>query len=105
MIHHVLTVFPSDVESLKQGIIKPSKRKANTPFTILLVGETGVGKSSVIELIANVLRGQNIDHYDFDILDRGNEQDGSDNRSQTKETRMYEFTSKSGELVRAGFYF
>ena len=104
MIHHVPTVFPSDVESLKQGIIKSSKPKANTPFTILLVGETGAGKSSVIQFIANVLRGQNVDDYDFDILDRSNEQGGSDNQSQTKEARIYEFTSRNGILVRAGFF-
>jgi len=67
----VLTVFLSDVESLKKGTIK---NKANKPYTTLLVGETGVGKSSVLKLIANVLTGRGIDHCDFDILDRTNEQ-------------------------------
>ena len=97
-MHHILTIFPSDVESLKNGFVKTSKNKANAPYTIFLVGETGVGKSSVLEFIANVLRGQNTDHYDFNILDH-NEQGGSDNQSQTKEARVYEFTSKNGVVV------
>src|SRR5258706_11969600 len=41
-----LNIFSSDVESLKKGIIKTSKNKAKMSYTILLVGETGVGKSS-----------------------------------------------------------
>ena len=89
----------SDVESLKKGIIKTSKNKANAPYTILLVGETGVGKSSVLELIANVLYGEEIDHYNFKILDRTNEQAGSDNQSKTNSARLYEFTSKSNIVV------
>jgi len=69
------------------------------PYTILLVGETGVGKSSVLELIANVLAGNDIDHYNFDILDRTNEQGGTDNQSQTNSARFYGFTSKNGVAV------
>lgn len=88
----------SDVESLRKGIIKTAKNKARTSYTILLVGETGVGKSSVLELIANVLMG-NVDQYDFDILDHTNEQGGSDNQSQTNSARIYEITSKNGVMV------
>ena len=88
----------SDVESLKKGIIKTVKNKARASYTILLVGETGVGKSSVLELIANVLMG-NVDRYDFDILDHTNEQGGSDNQSQTNSARIYEITSKNGVMV------
>jgi predicted GTPase len=91
-------VISSDVESLKQGIIKTSKNEGRAPYTILLVGETGVGKSSVLELIANVLIG-NAGHYDFDILDHTNEQGGSDNQSQTNSARLYEITSKNGIMV------
>jgi predicted GTPase len=90
--------------SLQNGIIKTSKNKTNKPYTILLVGETGVGKSSVLEFIANVLLGNDIDHYDFDILDRTNEQGGSDNQSQTNSARLYEFTSKNGIVVRYGVF-
>jgi len=96
-------VFFSDVESLKEGIIKTSKNELNTPYTILLVGETGVGKSSVLELIANVVTGKSIDHCDFSILDHTNEQGGSDNQSQTKSARLYELTSKNGIVVSTAF--
>jgi len=71
------------VESLREGIIKTSREDVQAPYTILLVGETGVGKSSALELIANVLIGKRIDHYDFNILDHSNEQGGSTNQSQT----------------------
>ena len=91
----------SDLESLKEGIIKTSENKANAPYTILLVGETGVGKSSVLEFIANVLTGKDMDHYDFDILDHTNEQGGPENQSQTNSAHLYEFTSKNGIGVRA----
>ena len=89
------------MESLKKGIIKTSKNMANAPYTIFLVGETGVGKSSVMELIANVLLGKDIGHYDFEILDQTNEQGGFDNQSQTKEARFYKFASRSNIVVSA----
>jgi putative ribosome biogenesis GTPase RsgA len=94
--------FSSDIESLKKGIIKTSKNKV--PYTILLIGETGVGKSSLLELIANVLHGNDVDHYDFDILDHTNEQGGSNNQSQTNSAQLYEFTSKNGVVVSAGCF-
>jgi GTP-binding protein EngB required for normal cell division len=90
----------NNVESLKKGIIKTSKNKANEPYTILLLGETGVGKSSLLELIANVLTGNDIDHYNFNVLDHRNEQHGPSNQSQTNSARLYEFTSKNGIAVR-----
>jgi len=88
-----LTLFSSDVESLKKGIIKSSTK---APYTILLVGETGVGKSSVVELIANALVAHGSDHYDFSILDHNNE-------SQINSVRLYEFKSKNGVVVSVGF--
>ena len=91
-------MISSDVESLKRGIIKTSKNEGRTPYTILVVGETGVGKSSILEFIANVLVG-NVGHYDFDILDHTNEQGGTDNQSQTNSARLYEITSKNGIMV------
>jgi hypothetical protein len=57
-----------------------------------------------LEFIANVLRGNDIDHCDFDILDRTNEQGSSDNQSQTNSVRLYEFTSKNGIVVSAGVF-
>jgi len=95
----LLTVFPSDVESLKKGIIKTSKNKAS--YTILLVGETGVGKSAFLEFLGNVLIGNDIDHYSFRTLDRDNEQNGSEKQSQTNSARLYELKSKNGIVVSA----
>ena len=87
-----LTLFSSDVESLKKGIIKSAPNNAKAPYTILLIGETGVGKSSVLELIANVLGANKSDHYDFGVLDHNNQ-------SQPNSARLYEFTSKNGVVV------
>src|SRR5258706_814096 len=97
-------VSSSDVGSVKEGIIKTSKTRANRPYTILLVGETGVGKSSLLEYIANVLAGNEIGHYNFDILDRTNEQGGSNGQSQTNTSRLYEFTSNNGTTASAGAF-
>ena len=94
----------SDVESIKRAIIKTSKNEAQAPYTILLVGETGVGKSSLLEFIANVLAGNDIDNYNFDILDRTNELGSPNHQSQTNSARLYEFASKNGIVVRAGMY-
>ena len=94
----VLRIFPSDVESLKEGIIK-TRNKTSPEHTVLLVGETGVGKSAVMEFIANVLIGKGIDHYDLDILDHLNEQGGSPNQSQTNSARFYKLTSQNGIVV------
>lgn len=73
--------------------------KAKAPYTILLVGETGVGKSTVLQLIANVLIGRGINHYDFGILDDTNERGGSEMQSQTKSARLYKLQSTNGMEV------
>jgi len=92
-----LTLFSSNVDSLKKGVIKSSTDKGKAPYTILLVGETGVGKSSVVELIANALVFHGSDHYDFGILDHNNE-------SQINSVRLYEFKSKNGVVVSLRLY-
>ena len=56
-----------------------------------------MGKSSVLELIANVLHGNDVDHYDFHTLVHTNERDGINN--QTNSARLYELTSKNGIVV------
>ena len=96
----VLTISSSNIESLKNGIVNVSMNNVKTtPYTILLVGETGAGKSSVLELIANVLAGNDTDRYNFDVFDHTNEQGGPTNQSQTNSARIYEFTSKNGVVV------
>jgi septin family protein len=97
----LLIVRTSNVESLKQGFIKTSKNEVEAPYTILLVGETGVGKSAFLEFIINVVIGNTIDHYNFNILNRANEQGGSATQSQTNSAHFYERRSKSGLLVSA----
>ena len=100
----VLTAFPSDVKSLKKGIIKTSRNKAQVPYTILLVGETGTGKSSLLEFIGKVLLGKGVDGDKFDIVDQDNEEGGSSGQSQTNSARVYELTSKNGILVSTAIW-
>ena len=95
----LLTIFFSNVESLKQGIVKTFKHDVQAPYTILLVGETGVGKSAFLEFLINVLIGNSIHLYNFKILDRTNEQGGSGSQSPTNSARFYEFRTKSGIIV------
>ena len=71
------------------------------PYTVLLVGEIGVVKSSLLEFIANVLIARDIDHYDFEILDPTHEQGVSDNQSRTSSARLYELRSNNGIMVSA----
>ena len=51
----LLTVLPSDVKSLKKGITETFRSKSRAPYTIPLLGEAGVRKSSFFQLVANVL--------------------------------------------------
>lgn len=90
----------NNVGDLRKGIIKTQKNRANQPYTILLVGETGVGKSSVLEFLANVLAGNPAFKYEFDIIEQENESGGSDSQSQTNEARLYDFESRNGQVVR-----
>jgi len=55
-----------------------------------------------LEFIANVITGNDIDHCDFDILDRTNEQGGLANQGKTNAPYLYEHTSKNGIMVSAG---
>ncbi|THU98456.1 hypothetical protein K435DRAFT_795647 [Dendrothele bispora CBS 962.96] len=91
----------NDIPSLRNGIIKTVKSTGKVEFTILVVGETGVGKSSVLEFIANVLAGNSISDYDFKIIDEANESDGSGKHSQTNSAKLYSFTSKNGVVLKA----
>jgi len=99
LLGSVLMVFSSNIKSLEQGDIGTSKDKVQAQYNILLVGETGTGKSSLLEFIVNVLIGKSVDCYDFNILDRSNEQGGSGSESQTNSARVYDITTRNGILV------
>jgi len=96
-------MFLSDAESLKQGIIKTFQHGVEEPYTILLVGGPGVGKSAVVQFIANVLLGTDINHYDLDILGRTNGPGDSGDQSRTNGAHLYEFKSRNGIVVGCSF--
>ena len=87
------------MESLRKGIIKTSKNKAQAQYTILLVGETGTGKSTFLEFLDNVLTGKDVNRYEFETLDSRNEQGGSGSQTQTNSARIYELSSENGISV------
>ena len=95
-------MFSSDVESLKKGIIKTSKNSVQADYTILLVGETGVGKSTFVEFLANVFMGNNIHRYDLEMFDLSNKHSGSHNQGQTNSPHFYHLRSKNGVVVSVG---
>ena len=92
-------MLPSDVESLKNGIIKTSKNEAKAPYNILLLGETGVGKSTFLELIEGVLAGKHLNSFNLDLLDRAND---LTNQTHTNSAHLYELSSKNGIVVSPG---
>ncbi len=76
-----------------------SRHNAQAPYTILLVGETGTGKSSLLEFVANVITGKDRNRYEFKTLDYSNEQGGSSGQSQTNSARFYKLSSVNGLSV------
>jgi hypothetical protein len=88
----------SDTISLSEGTVKTNRNKEKV-FTILLVGETGVGKTSALSLLFNVLSGNRVDDY-IEFNDLANEVGGSQKYSQTQSARVYEHTSVNGVKVR-----
>ncbi|PBK99273.1 hypothetical protein ARMGADRAFT_496405 [Armillaria gallica] len=88
----------NDAESLSRGIVKTDRNKQKE-FTILLVGETGVGKTAVLSLIANVLAGNHPHNYK-EFYDPDNEAGGTQKHSQTKSARVYTLKSVNGVTVR-----
>ena len=87
----------SDAESLRQGIVQTTK--GQTEFTLLLVGETGTGKTSFLSLLYNVLAGHPLKEY-VERHEKANESGGSQAESQTQAALMYEFVSKNGVRLR-----
>ncbi|KAK2467589.1 hypothetical protein APHAL10511_000444 [Amanita phalloides] len=86
------------VEELRNGIIKTNQNNMNE-YTILLVGETGTGKTTFLSLIANILAGYGPKQYVV-IHDEGNEAGGARNQSQTNSAKVYEFISNNAVRLR-----
>lgn len=82
---------------MRNGIVKTTDKK--TELTLLLVGETGVGKTSFLSLIANVLAGNELEEY-VDLHDLTNEKGGLHSQSQTNSAKVYELESKNGITIR-----
>ncbi|KAF8331178.1 hypothetical protein F5887DRAFT_895198 [Amanita rubescens] len=88
---------PSTPAELGRGIIKTDKNKSKQ-FTILLVGETGTGKTSLLSLLANIVLGRNPEQF-VNFNDENIEDGGGSKHSQTNEAKVYEFTSLNGVRV------
>ncbi|KAK2467600.1 hypothetical protein APHAL10511_000455 [Amanita phalloides] len=88
----------NDPNDLSKGIITTDKNKTNE-YTILLVGETGTGKTSLLSLFANILAGHGPDKY-VPAHEEDNEAGGLKNRSQTIKAKLYEFVSNNEVKVR-----
>lgn len=68
-------------------------------MTILLIGETGVGKTAFLDLLANMCTGRHPEQF-APLHVGGNEVGGSAAGSQTKKPMLYEITSANGRQVR-----
>jgi GTP-binding protein EngB required for normal cell division len=68
-------------------------------MTIILVGETGVGKTAFMSLLANVCAGRQIDDFRLEH-NTANESHLSKNQSQTNTAMMYTFKRRDGCTLR-----
>ncbi|KAG8738667.1 hypothetical protein FRC10_006614 [Ceratobasidium sp. 414] len=81
-----------DPEVIHSGPLKPTNKAA---FTILLIGETGSGKTSFMSLLANLLRGNGPFGLQ-DYHDTSKESGLSKTQSQTTKATLYEITAADG---------
>jgi len=86
------------VEQLRKGIIK-TRKTTTREYTILLVGETGTGKTSLLSFFFNLLQGHTPGKYKL-AHDQSNEAGGGEEQSQTQTAKLYEFVSKNKVKVR-----
>lgn len=87
------------VAKLRRTMSSTSLRKQRKEFTILLVGESGVGKTSFLTFVYNFVRGYRPDQY-VPYHEAANEAGGSQAQSQTQAARVYEFVSADGFKIR-----
>jgi len=97
-----LTRF-SDIKPRRDAIINMARNKANAPHTILLVGGTGVGKSSLVEFIANTILSRHGCYCALASLDSANERRDPGMGTVTVSPHLYEIPSELGVLVSVNF--
>ncbi|KAJ8482073.1 hypothetical protein ONZ45_g15079 [Pleurotus djamor] len=86
--------FPPDVDNSKMTLT-PWKK---SDMTILLIGETGVGKTAFLDLLANVCAGRTLEQFSRVHIST-NEAGGSQLGSQTNKPSLYKITCANGYLV------
>ncbi len=67
-------------------------------LTILLIGETGVGKTAFMDLLANVCAGRVMEDFKAEHK-KDNEAGGSGSGSQTNKPKLYHITCANGYMV------
>ncbi|KAJ8522112.1 hypothetical protein ONZ45_g1292 [Pleurotus djamor] len=85
----------SDIDNSKMTLV-PWKKKT---ITILLIGETGVGKTAFLDLLANVCAGRKFEDF-APVHVKTNEAGGSSAGSQTNEPKLYTIICANGHEVR-----
>ncbi|QRV81484.1 AIG1 domain-containing protein [Ceratobasidium sp. AG-Ba] len=88
--------FSEDVDQRKPSILREPHKKS---ITILLVGETGFGKTSFMELIINLFRGNGL--FELEEVHNADGESGlSKKESQTTKSNMYTITTREGATIR-----
>ncbi|KAF8307720.1 hypothetical protein DL93DRAFT_2101084 [Clavulina sp. PMI_390] len=85
-------ILENSVADLSKGRLATNPKKGRNAFTILIVGERGVGKTSVLNLLYNILVGNGPDNFK-PMNDYSNE---GQLQGQTETAKAYDFTSKNG---------
>ncbi|KAJ8522111.1 hypothetical protein ONZ45_g1291 [Pleurotus djamor] len=95
-VHDVTAIIPTPEVDNSGMTLKPWKKKT---MTILLIGETGVGKTAFLDLLANICAGRKLEDFTpAHIVD--NEAGGSVTGSQTNEPKLYAVQCANGHEVR-----
>ncbi|KAF8333284.1 hypothetical protein F5887DRAFT_893774 [Amanita rubescens] len=93
----MINEFRTAAERLGRGIIKTDRNKSKQ-FTILLVGETGTGKTSLLSLLGNIVVGRKPEQF-VTFHDISIEAGGGEKQSQTNEAKVYKFRSRNGVRI------
>ncbi|CCM05506.1 uncharacterized protein FIBRA_07729 [Fibroporia radiculosa] len=85
------------IDDLARGIVQTTHAK--TELTLLVVGDTGTGKTAFLSLIANVLKGKTPSEY-TKLHELAHEVSGSRRHGKTDAFVPYEFVSTNGVTMR-----